>query len=68
VPATAVVLGSLAARVIGWLGGDYVDTWPAAIAVGLAVMFVTTGVAHFVPGMRRDMVAIMPPRRCASLR
>jgi hypothetical protein len=69
VPAMAVllslVLGSLAARIVGWLGVDYVDyvdSWPAAIAVELAMMFVTTGVAHFVPGMRRDMVAIVPPR------
>ena len=58
----SLVLGSLAARTVGWLGVDYVDSWPAAIAVGLAVMFVMTGVAHFVPGMRRDMVAIVPPR------
>jgi uncharacterized membrane protein len=58
----SLVLGSLAARIVGWLGVDYVDSWPAAIAVGLAVMFVMTGVAHFVPGMRRDMMAIVPPR------
>ena len=58
----SLVLGSLAARVVGWLGVDYVDSWPAAIAVGLAVMFGMTGVAHFVPGMRRDMMAIVPPR------
>jgi uncharacterized membrane protein len=58
----SLVLGSLAARVVGWLGVDDVDSWPAAIAVGLAVMFVMTGVAHFVPGMRRDMMAIVPPR------
>jgi uncharacterized membrane protein len=58
----SLVLGSLAARIVGWLGVDYVDSWPAAIAVGLAVMFVMTGVAHFVPGMRRDMVTIVPPR------
>jgi uncharacterized membrane protein len=25
-------------------------------------MFVMTGIAHFVPGMRRDMIAIVPPR------
>jgi uncharacterized membrane protein len=25
-------------------------------------MFTMTGVAHFVPGMRRDMIAIVPPR------
>ncbi|MCZ8378032.1 DoxX family protein [Mycobacterium sp. CPCC 205372] len=58
----ALVLGSLAARTAGWLGVDYLDTWPRAVAVGLALMFTMTGVAHFVPGMRRDMIAIVPPR------
>jgi uncharacterized membrane protein len=58
----SLILGSLAARVVGWLGVDYVDSWPAAIAVGLALMFTMTAVAHFVPGMRRDMIAIVPPR------
>jgi uncharacterized membrane protein len=58
----SLVLGTLAARFIGWLGVDYVDSWPHAVAVGLAVMFVMTGVAHFVPAMRRDMIAIAPPR------
>lgn len=58
----ALVLGSLAARGAGWLGVSYVDSWPAAIAVGLALMFTLTGVAHFTPDMRRDMIAIVPPR------
>src|ERR1700750_2850063 len=58
----APILGSLAARLVGWLGIDYVDSWPAAIAVGLATMFVMTGVAHFVGPMRADMIAIVPPR------
>src|SRR3954464_1189885 len=58
----SVVVGTLGARLVGWLGVDYVDSWPEAIAVGLAAMFVMTGVAHFVPGMRRDMIAIVPPR------
>lgn len=58
----ALVLGSLAARTAGRLGVDYLDTWPRAVAVGLALMFTMTGVAHFVPGMRRDMIAIVPPR------
>lgn len=58
----ALVLGSLAARVAGWLGVGYVDSWPSAIAVGLALMFSMTGVAHFTPGMRRDMIAIVPPQ------
>ncbi|BBX00406.1 hypothetical protein BST36_16520 [Mycolicibacterium moriokaense] len=57
-----LVLGTLAARLAGWLGVDYVDSWPSAIAVGLAAMFVLTGVAHFVNPLRRDMIAIVPPR------
>ncbi len=57
-----LVLGTLGARLAGWLGVDYADSWPAAVAVGLAAMFVMTGVAHFVNPLRRDMVAIVPPR------
>ena len=56
-----LVLGTLGARLVGWLGVDYVDSWPPAVAVGLAAMFAMTGVAHFVPAMRRDMIAIVPP-------
>ena len=57
-----LVLGTLGARLVGWLNVDYVDSWPRAVAVGLAAMFVMTGIAHFVPAMRRDMIAIVPPR------
>ena len=57
-----LVLGTLGARLVGWLGVDYVDTWPSAIAVGLAAMFVVTGIAHFVNPLRQDMIAIVPPR------
>lgn len=57
-----LVLGTLAARLAGWLGVDYSNSWPSAIAVGLAAMFVLTGVAHFVNPLRRDMVAIVPPQ------
>ena len=57
----ALIVGSFGARVAGWLGLDYADGWPQAIAVGLALMFTVTGIAHFTPGMRRDMIAIVPP-------
>ncbi|OBK09099.1 hypothetical protein A5746_04515 [Mycolicibacterium conceptionense] len=56
-----LILGSAAARVAGLLGIGYVDSWPEAIAVGLAAMFVMTGVAHFVNPLRRNMIAIVPP-------
>ena len=61
-PLIALVLGSLTARLVGWLGVDYVDGWTAAVAVGLALMFVVTGIAHFVNPLRRDLIAIVPPR------
>jgi uncharacterized membrane protein len=61
-PLIALVLGTLAARLVGWLGVDYVDGWPSAVAVGLALMFVVAGVAHFVNPLRRDLIAIVPPR------
>jgi uncharacterized membrane protein len=61
-PLIALLTGSMAARIVGWLGVDYVDTWVKAIAVGLAAMFVLTGVAHFVPPLRANLIAIVPPR------
>ena len=61
-PLIALVLGTLAARLVGWLGVAYVDGWPPAVAVGLALMFVVTGIAHFVNPLRRDLIAIVPPR------
>jgi uncharacterized membrane protein len=64
-----LVLGTLGARLVGLLGPEnwaHVDSWPQAVAVGLAAMFVMTGVAHFVPAMRRDMIAIVPPRLPAA--
>ena len=65
-PLITLILGALAARLIGLLGVDYVDSWPKAVAVGLAAMFVVTGVAHFVNPLRRDMIAIVPPRLPAA--
>jgi uncharacterized membrane protein len=61
-PLITLLAGSFAARIVGWLGVDYVDTWGKAIAVGLAAMFVLTGVAHFVPPLRDNLIAIVPPQ------
>jgi uncharacterized membrane protein len=65
-PLITLLVGSIVARIAGWLGIDYVGNWTAAIAVGLAAMFTLTGVAHFVPPMRRDLVAIVPPQLPAA--
>ncbi|OBG60686.1 DoxX family protein [Mycobacterium sp. E3339] len=61
-PLIVLLAASLVARLIGWAGLSYVNSWTAAIAVGLAAMFVLTGIAHFAPPMRADLVAIVPPR------
>jgi len=60
-PLITLLAGSIAARIAGWAGVGYVDTWTKAIAVGLAAMFVLTGVAHFVPPLRAALIAIVPP-------
>ena len=61
-PLITLLVGSLVARFAGWLGVGFVNSWTAAIAVGLAAMFMLTGVAHFAPPMRVDLIAIVPPR------
>jgi uncharacterized membrane protein len=60
-PLITLLLGSILARIAGWFGVGYVNNWTAAIAVGLAAMFMITGVAHFAPPLRRDLIAIVPP-------
>ncbi len=61
-PLITLLVGSLVARIAGWLGVGYVGGWAAAIAVGLGAMFVLTGIAHFAPPLRTDLIAIVPPR------
>ncbi len=61
-PLIALVVASIAARLAGWLGWDYTDAWPAAVAIGLAAMFVVTGIAHFAAPLRSGLIAIVPPK------
>jgi uncharacterized membrane protein len=61
-PLIALIVATLAARSIGWLGVGYVNSWIAALSVGLAAMFVLTGFSHFALPLRRDLIAIVPPR------
>jgi uncharacterized membrane protein len=64
-PLIVLLVATLAARCIGWLGWigqAYVNSWTAALAVGLAAMFVLTGFSHFALPLRRDLIAIVPPR------
>lgn len=50
----------LLARAVGAVGVHSLDSWAAAVRVGLAVMFCFTAVAHFGP-MRHDLVGMVPP-------
>ena len=60
-PLICLVVVTASARLAGWLGWHYTTGWPAAVAVGLAAMFVVTGVAHFAPPLRDGLIAIVPP-------
>ncbi len=60
-PLIALVAGFLLARLAGLLGVDALDGWGPALRVGLALMFVVTGLAHF-GRRRRDLIAMVPPR------
>lgn len=60
-PLVALVVGFGVARLAGFAGLSMLDGWQPALRVGLATLFVLTGVAHFV-GKRAMMIAIVPPR------
>ena len=56
-----MVAGILGARTAGALGAPGLEDWSAATRVGLALMFVVTGIAHFTR-TRRDLVRMVPPQ------
>ncbi|MFG1776207.1 DoxX family membrane protein [Micromonospora sp. NPDC049048] len=57
----ALVAGTTLARLAGAAGVSALDGWHPALRVGLALMFVVTGVAHFAPSHRADMIMMVPP-------
>ncbi|WP_027346792.1 DoxX family protein [Hamadaea tsunoensis] len=60
-PLIALIGGFALLRLLGVAGVDALDAWQPALRGGLALMFVTTGIPHFLPGWRRDMAAMIPP-------
>ncbi|MFD5180215.1 hypothetical protein ACFWM1_30700 [Nocardia sp. NPDC058379] len=51
------------ARLIGLLTDvSWLDSWPRAIALGLAAMFALTASAHFLEPRRTALIAMVPPR------
>jgi len=60
VPFFIMLAGIAIARGIGALAWPALDSWTVAVRVGLAVMFIFTGVAHFGRA-REDLVQMVPP-------
>ncbi|MFI6476688.1 hypothetical protein ACIBH1_02075 [Nonomuraea sp. NPDC050663] len=60
-PLVSLIGGFIVLRLIGLAGVDALDGWQPALRGGLALMFTVTASAHFVPAMRRDLIAMVPP-------
>jgi len=60
IPFCVMLAAILVARGIGALGVDPLGEWQAATRVGLAVMFLFTGAAHFTR-TRADLIRMVPP-------
>ena len=61
-PLIALVVCGALARLLGLLGVGALDGWWPALRVGLALMFLLTGLAHFGLGRRAGLIAMVPPR------
>lgn len=61
-PLLTLIAFSVLARIAGWLGVTALDALAPSVAVGLAAMFLLTGVAHFHPKRRPGMVLMVPTR------
>jgi uncharacterized membrane protein len=51
--------GALLARLAGLAGVEALNSWPAAVRVGLAAMLLLTASAHFTK-LRHDLVRMVP--------
>ncbi|MDA1360161.1 DoxX family protein [Glycomyces luteolus] len=61
VPIITLTAATLLARLTGLLGVDALD-WQTSLRIGLAAMFLITGIVHFVPAFRDDMIRMIPER------
>src|SRR2546426_9862914 len=52
-------MGILITRIIGVAGVDALNSWPASVRAGLAVMLLFTASAHFT-AMRHDLANMVP--------
>ncbi len=59
-PVIVLVVVTATLFVLGKAGVRRLTPWPVAVRGGVAALFVTTGLAHFI-GMRAELVAMVPP-------
>src|SRR5689334_8153574 len=59
-PLIVMVAATLAARAAGAYGVAALGSWPDAVRIGLAIMFLFTGAAHFT-ATRADLIRMVPP-------
>lgn len=63
-PLLFLLITTLAVNAVGRFNSAAAEhglgTWPVAIRFGLAVMFIVTGISHFV-GMREALIDMVPP-------
>lgn len=52
---------TLVLRLLGRVKVARLNAWRPALRGGLTVLFLMTGIVHFVPGYRESMVAMVPP-------
>lgn len=60
IPLIVLAVAAVVFRLLGRWRANALDSWPAAVRAGLAVMFVFTAVAHFNE-MRHDLARMVPP-------
>ncbi|MFC3494052.1 DoxX family protein [Glycomyces rhizosphaerae] len=61
VPIVTLAAVTLLARLTGFLGVDALD-WQTSLRIGFAAMFLITGIVHFVPKFRDDMIRMIPEK------
>lgn len=61
-PALILLSVTLVARIVGFVGVPFLDSWADSGAIGLSAMFVITGLAHFQQPRRDGLIAIVPPQ------
>lgn len=61
IPFYVMAAAIVALRALGALAWPALDDWRVATRLGLAVMFVFTGIAHFTR-TRQDLIRMVPPR------